>query len=140
MYSKVVVKKMPSELRVLVVDDDSMLVLFMEALLHSLGIGNVATAGEGAEAISKMDLAKDGFDLIICDLVMPTMDGFDFLWQLASRQSKIPLIIVSAQAEEVRHSAALVAKLKSLILIGDVAKPVQQEEFRQLVKSLLITS
>ncbi len=130
-------QKAPAEMRVLVVDDDPLQLAYVVALLKALSITNVATADNGTAAIAVLDQPDHGLDLIISDLMMPTMDGFDFLWQLAYRQSNIPVIIMSAQTSEVIHSAELVAQLKFLRLVGSLQKPVAKETFFEMLSGLL---
>ena len=131
-------QKIPAEMRVLVVDDDPLQLAYVSALLKSLNITQVTTADNGTQAVAVLDQTNSGLDLIISDLMMPTMDGFDFLWQLAYRQSTIPVIIMSAQSSEVIHSAELVAQLKFLQLVGSLEKPVTKERFYEMVKNLLL--
>lgn len=131
-------QKQAAEMRVLVVDDDPLQLAYVTALLKSLQITAVTTADNGTEAVTAIEKQADGLDLIISDLMMPTMDGFDFLWQLAYRQSQIPVIIMSAQSTEVIHSAELVAQLKFLKLVGSLEKPVSKDRFYEMIKVLLV--
>jgi len=123
--------------RVLVIDDDPMQLEFISILLRSIGVKDVFCAEEGGAALPYLDDATLPLDLIICDLVMPTMDGFDVLWQLAKRECKTPLIINSGQSANVLHSAVLVAHLKSLNLVGQLKKPTTPEQFIELINDFL---
>jgi len=123
--------------RVLVIDDDPMQLEFISILLRSIGVKDVFCAEEGGAALPYLDDATLPLDLIICDLVMPTMDGFDVLWQLAKRECKTPLIINSGQSANVLHSAVLVANLKSLNLVGQLKKPTTPEQFIKLINEFL---
>nr|WP_314861876.1 response regulator [uncultured Undibacterium sp.] len=123
--------------RVLVIDDDPMQLEFISILLRSIGVKDVFCAEEGGAALPYLDDATLPLDLIICDLVMPTMDGFDVLWQLAKRECKTPLIINSGQSANVLHSAVLVANLKSLNLVGQLKKPTTPEQFIKLINDFL---
>ncbi|MFZ6798588.1 response regulator [Undibacterium sp. Di24W] len=123
--------------RVLVIDDDPMQLEYIGVLLRSMGINDVFCAAEGSAALPYLDDATMPLDLIICDLLMPTMDGFDVLWQLAKRECKTPLIINSGQSANVLHSAVLVAHLKSLNLVGQLKKPTTPEQFIKLINDFL---
>jgi CheY-like chemotaxis protein len=123
--------------RVLVIDDDPMQLEFISILLRSIGVKDVFCAEEGGAALPYLDDTTLPLDLIICDLVMPTMDGFDVLWQLAKRECKTPLIINSGQSANVLHSAVLVAHLKSLNLVGQLKKPTTPEQFIKLINDFL---
>jgi CheY-like chemotaxis protein len=122
--------------RVLVIDDDPMQLEFISILLRSIGVKDVFCAAEGGAALPYLDDATLPLDLIICDLVMPTMDGFDVLWELVKRECKTPLIINSGQSADIVHSAALVAHLKSLNLVGQLKKPTTPEQFIELINEL----
>jgi CheY-like chemotaxis protein len=64
---------MTQALTVLVVDDEPDIVRYLEHVLHRLGY-RTASAGDGGEAIEKA--LNDSPDLILLDVMMPTMDGF----------------------------------------------------------------
>jgi CheY-like chemotaxis protein len=78
--------------RVLVVDDDPRVLALSEALLGSRGY-DIRTAGDGFEALAAMRKALP--DLIISDLSMPKMSGFEFLSIVRRRFPQIPVIATS---------------------------------------------
>jgi CheY-like chemotaxis protein len=80
--------------RILVVDDDEHVRCCSEALLSHRGYV-VRTAGDGIEALKVMRKALP--DLIISDLNMPNMSGFEFLSLVRQRFPQIPLIAVSGE-------------------------------------------
>jgi CheY-like chemotaxis protein len=130
-------KKTAETASVLVLDDDPLLLAYISLLLQSRNIAHITAVDNGVDALAHLDDPKQHFDLIISDLVMPAMDGFDFLWMLASRECHIPLIIISAQSEEVRQSATIVAKLKALRLIGNLEKPIVADDFFALLATII---
>ena len=83
--------------RLLVVDDDDDLRTLMTFLLGQNGY-EVDTASNGQEAIHKMKTAVP--DLIILDLMMPIMDGFEACRRIRSL-TNVPIIMLTAKAEEV---------------------------------------
>ena len=84
--------------RLLVVDDEAHLLRALEALLAGAGF-EVTTARSGAEAMVK--LAQSVPDLIISDIRMPGMNGYEFARQLrdSSRTALIPIIFLTAKGE-----------------------------------------
>jgi len=82
--------------RILVVDDSKSIRFALESQLREEGF-DVSTAADGREGLA---LALDGeFDLVITDLDMPKMDGFELCTRLKSefKTSHIPIIILSAR-------------------------------------------
>lgn len=82
---------------ILVVDDQALLRMLLSALLTDAGY-QVATATNGAEALSYINDADNAPDMIILDLMMPVMDGWGFLKarQQDPRCAQIPVIVLSA--------------------------------------------
>ena len=81
--------------RVLVVDDYPMNRLKLARLLEQQGHG-VATAGDGLEALATMQ--ANTFDVVLLDIVMPEMDGYQVLERMAGDATlrDIPVIVISA--------------------------------------------
>ncbi len=81
--------------KVLIVDDD-------ESFLHSLIDGfkayedkfSIATAGDGVEAVAA--LREQEISLVLTDLKMPRMDGFELVAHLSNIYSEIPVIVMTA--------------------------------------------
>ncbi len=78
-------------LQILLVDDDRSSRVVCSIALEGLGF-DVLSASEGAEALELLD-GDYGLDVIMLDLRMPGMDGWEFLQHYAG---KIPIVVVSA--------------------------------------------
>jgi two-component system KDP operon response regulator KdpE len=85
------------KLSVLVVDDEERIINFLRSKLRVSGY-EVLTASNGKEAFERFH--NYGPDIIVLDLVMPEMDGFEFLKELRTF-SQVPVIILSARSEDV---------------------------------------
>jgi two-component system chemotaxis response regulator CheY len=84
---------------ILVADDSSTIRKFMAMTLKMQGF-RVITVADGMEALEM--LPKDQVDLIITDLNMPNIDGFEFIRMLRTDESyrSIPVIILSSLTDE----------------------------------------
>lgn len=85
--------------RVLVVDDDRVLLSFASQVLSTQGY-TVDVAHDGKEALDKIAAAAP--DLVILDLTMPVLDGFAVLAQLDRSGARIPVIVLSANPDPPR--------------------------------------
>ena len=79
--------------RILVVDDEPSIRQISEVLLVKKGY-EVRTAGDGFEALVELRRALP--DVIISDLTMPNMSGFELLSIVRRRFPQIPIIVISA--------------------------------------------
>lgn len=124
-------------LRVLVIDDDPFQVEILNELLRSIGIRQTTQASGGQAALQAILTTKSTpFDLMLTDLHMPGMDGFEFMAAVAESGFKGALIIVSGQTSDVLHSASLVARLRRFNLLGMLSKPVEKAALAALVHQL----
>ena len=89
--------------RVLVVDDEARLVNLVRGYLEQDGY-EVATAGNGREAL--LVSREFGPDLIVLDLMMPEVDGWEFL-RLVRRERNTPIIVLTARVDESDRIAGL---------------------------------
>jgi CheY-like chemotaxis protein len=79
--------------RILIADDDEQIRRSSEAMLSRAGY-EIRTAGDGFEGLALMRKALP--DLVISDLNMPRMSGFEFLSVVRRRFPQIPVIVISA--------------------------------------------
>jgi DNA-binding response OmpR family regulator len=89
----------PVDGHILVVEDDSNILRQIEFNLRSHGY-TVATAMTGAEALRKMLLSRPS--LLITDVMMPEMDGFELVTQVRKEEtlSEVPVIMLTARAAD----------------------------------------
>lgn len=114
---------------ILVVDDDKNTRRLMKVVLETGGY-TVSTACDGAEALALMD--ERHVDLVVLDVMMPNMDGYEFTRELRQSQSELPILMVSAKQ--------LPADRKQGFLVGTddyMTKPVDTEEMLLRIRALL---
>ncbi len=116
---------------ILVVEDDSEMRALLVDELTDAGY-RVCPAGDGAEAADR--LAEEAFDLIITDMKMPRMDGFDLLAILKERGLSLPVIAISAFFEEGPGADVLRART-----LTRLSKPLRMDELKSVVKAALRT-
>jgi two-component system alkaline phosphatase synthesis response regulator PhoP/two-component system response regulator VicR len=85
--------------KILVVDDERHIVRLVEINLQRAGY-DVVTAYDGVEALEKVKSEKP--DMLVLDVMMPRMDGFEVLGKLQSdaATSSIPVIMLTAKAQD----------------------------------------
>lgn len=85
--------------RILAVDDDRHIVRLVEVNLRAAGY-EVLTAFDGQEALDKV--VAQSPDMIVLDVMMPRVDGFEVLRQLQAdaQYQKIPVIMLTAKAQD----------------------------------------
>lgn len=114
--------------KVLVVDDRQEIRDLLADILKTRGYA-VATATDGYDALTQF--ALDRPDLLITDLTMPGMDGYE-LCRITRGISSVPIMVITAQLGDEEKSKALAVGADAF-----VTKPFDLGEFRFQVEALL---
>jgi CheY-like chemotaxis protein len=114
---------------ILVVDDSATVRKFVAASLNMKGF-RVITAGDGIEALEKMPSEK--FDLIITDLNMPDMDGYEFIRTLREtpEYQEIPIIVLSSMTDLKNKDLAMESGALAFLEKPLSTEAIQREVFR----------
>lgn len=115
--------------RILIAEDDAAASRLFCAILRRAGYDPVCAA-DGAEALEKLDHLQ--IDLLVCDVMMPRMDGFALTKAIRDSGSMLPILMVTAKSlpEDKRQG----------FLVGTddyIVKPVDREEMLLRIKALL---
>ena len=104
--------------RVLVVDDMMTMRKIVIRICKELGFVDITEAANGAEAWQKISEAKVPFNLVISDWNMPQSTGLDLLKRVRSdsRFSRVPFVMVTAEAEQHQILEAVLAKVSSYVI------------------------
>lgn len=115
--------------KILVVEDDKSAARLMQVILNEAGY-EVTLAADGKKALKLLD--KKYVDLIVLDLMMPEMDGNEFMSIIRENGINTPVIVVTAKllADD---------KYKAFISGADdfITKPIDVQEFLLRIKALL---
>lgn len=114
---------------ILVVDDDKHTRRLYEAVLSAEQY-TVFTAENGEEALDVMD--KEHIDLVVLDIMMPKMDGYEFTKILRKSNNNLPILMISAkQLPADKHKGFLVGTDDYM------TKPIDEQEMLLRIKALL---
>jgi len=119
---------------ILIVEDHPFQHLYLQTLFNQLGDFDVECARDGEEALAC--LKRRDFDLVLTDLLMPGMDGVQFIQGLAAQRSRPALAIMSSASRRMLMGASLVASNLQVKVIGLISKPVNAVALRCLIDQL----
>jgi EAL domain-containing protein (putative c-di-GMP-specific phosphodiesterase class I)/FixJ family two-component response regulator len=128
------------QLRVLVVDDKAFVRTMTGRILKSAGIENVAYASDGKEAIAYIARANPRVGLVMCDLMMPDMDGVEVVRHVAELDYKPAFIFISGANAALLSTAVDMARARGLNVLGAIEKPINIDAVRGLLAKLDTTS
>lgn len=114
---------------ILVVDDDKNTRFLMRAILEAERY-SVSLASNGLEALDMLE--KQHIDLVLLDVMMPHMDGYEFTRELRAAHNDLPILMVSAKQ--------MPADVKQGFIAGTddfMTKPVDEEELLLRIRALL---
>lgn len=112
---------------ILVVDDDETLLLLVSSMLTNLGIAS-DTATNAKEAMNK--ISKIGYDLILTDLNMPEMNGFELMRAIRTIDFKVPVIVITA-------NSILDNRDKNSEFVNYLIKPFKEADLLEKIESVL---
>jgi EAL domain-containing protein (putative c-di-GMP-specific phosphodiesterase class I)/CheY-like chemotaxis protein len=119
--------------RILLVDDDSFLLGIQARMLRDMGYPQVATAGSAEAALMMLQRQPNAFDLIVCDLNMPGVDGIQFLRMLDARNVCCSVILLSGEDARIMHTVQKLFQDGRLLVMGALAKPATQAGLRTMI-------
>ena len=114
---------------ILVVDDDRNIRFTMKEVLE-LENYTVYTAKNGVEALEA--LAKEHIDLVIVDIMMPKMDGYEFTKELRENNQEVPVLMISAKQLPEDRKKGFLAGIDDYL-----SKPIDTEELLLRVRAIL---
>lgn len=123
------IKKSIDKKKILIVEDEPMSVMVMEKILKPYAF-DLVVAVNGLDAIKKFK--NESIDLVIMDLYMPEMDGFEASRRIKAISKDTPIIVISTAAigeEELRRDTGIDYLL---------SKPLNVNKFKDFIHMLLL--
>ncbi len=122
--------------RILIVDDDIKNIFALSAVLEEKNI-ELVTAQDGQEALNILRDKQSNFDLILMDIMMPVMDGYDAIKKIRTldKFSNTPIIALTAKAQQEDKQKCLDAGANDYL-----AKPIDSRQLLYLLKIWTKTS
>ncbi|MCK9985366.1 MAG: hypothetical protein AzoDbin1_01838 [Azoarcus sp.] len=120
-------------MRIILIDDDPIMLRLLAHQLSQLGYGEVAACKRARDALAMLDSRNGTVDLIFCDLQMPEMDGVEFVRQLVRIRFAGRLVLISGEDPRVLQTAERLARAHKLDVLGGLHKPVSQSQLQEIV-------
>jgi two-component system alkaline phosphatase synthesis response regulator PhoP len=115
--------------RILVIDDEPDILLMLRMTLEDEG-HDVVIAADGASGLQRLD--EDHPDLVLCDVMMPVLDGWGVLERMQRDGETTPVIVLSAKTDKADLDRAM-----SLGATDYVTKPFDLDRVVALVAAVL---
>jgi CheY-like chemotaxis protein/anti-sigma regulatory factor (Ser/Thr protein kinase) len=117
---------------ILLVDDEPVILRTTKAMLERLGY-RVTAVGNGRSALEAFGEAEVPFDLLITDMTMPKMTGFELAEELMKIRPDLPVILCTGFSETMPREKAMAAGIRRYL-----EKPVSLKDLAAAVRSALV--
>ena len=123
-------------LNVMAVEDEAFSQEVVSRVLKEVGMASVTIAENGADALAKLAGADPKIDLIICDIEMPEMGGFEFVRQIrfgaVPEYKDVPIVMLTGKDTDKNARSARIHKIS-----GFLVKPPRAKTLRNAIRYAL---
>ena len=118
--------------RILIVDDDEMVRIALNELLKPEGY-EIDSAGSAKEALNKID--EKSYDLLMLDIIMPEMDGFELCTRIREKENyrETPVVFLTAKSREEDKARGIEAGADLFL-----SKPISPEKLLGIVSETIV--
>lgn len=109
----------------LIVEDGVVDRQYLYHLCIQLGVSRIEQAENGRQALDILNQHQIDFDVLICDLEMPELDGIELIHRLPRDKQNIGLIIISGKEQMLINAVKHLAIASGLQVLGALQKPIQ---------------
>ena len=119
--------------KVLLVDDDIRNIYALSSVLEDKGL-DIKSAQNGKEALALLNNKKYAFDIVLMDIMMPVMDGYEAMREIRKDNTikNIPIIALTAKAQAEDRKLCIDAGANDYM-----PKPIDHEQLLSLLKAWL---
>jgi len=125
--------------KILLIEDQLFIRSMTARMLSGIGFREILQARDGKEAIDLMSSVGETVDVVLCDLKMPHMDGFEFVTKLRALPletvARVPVVVLTGTSD-----ADSVQRLRTLGIAGYIVKPASTQTFVERVRAALRTA
>ena len=127
-----------AHVNVMVVEDEAFTQGLVQRLLESLGVASVALAADGTDALIKLAAADRRIHLVICDIEMPKMAGFEFIRRLrfgaVAGYKDVPVVMLTGKDSEKNAQNARIHRVSEFLV-----KPPKVSTLANAIRHALAT-
>jgi len=121
-----------SDVSILVVDDDRLITRLVVGAMKVIGITNVIPVNDPHQALDFVAEGLVGIDLVLCDMVMPEVDGLEILRVVRKSHPEMPFLMLTADG-----TSGTVSKAVELGVTSYMIKPFAIDELQSKVRQLI---
>ncbi|MCH8078603.1 MAG: EAL domain-containing response regulator [Proteobacteria bacterium] len=122
-----------NDLHIMLVDDEPSILDLASRFLEQMGCRKITPCQSGQSALEKYRESTNSFDVIICDLNMPEMNGVELIRHLSEENFRGGIILLSGEDERILETAKDLAKARNLNVLGYISKPFNREALEILL-------
>jgi len=122
---------LPSDVRILVVDDDALTLRIAQRLLTKLGYDKIVTVDSGKKALEVLKNSPEKFHLVLSDIHMPEMDGFQLIHEIKKMADDIAIFMMSGT-----ENLDIVYKCLKSGADHYILKPIKEDQLKNLWQTL----
>lgn|GEM_PF-1308509 len=121
--------------KVLIVDDDKMIVQLVTIVLQGLGFETIFSSLDSREGLALLKDKMRDIDLLLLDLMMPEIDGIKFLRELDKMNFAGAIVLMSGTDRQILNALERVGS-KRLNILGALEKPITPIKLRPVVERI----
>lgn len=123
------------KLSVAVLDDDDFILDVAQLMLEAMGVGEIATYSSASIALGSLDM-NNPWQVLLCDLNMPGIDGVEVIRRLGHRNFAGAVIVLSAEDPRTLKTVVNLGHAYHLRLLGALGKPIDEQELRYMLERI----